>query len=443
MIKEIGKVGLDKFRQLRSRLVYEMRSGMNSPTVDVDKQQNVLIITIDCLRNDRLSVSGYHRKTTPFLDSLNSYSPAIAAAPWTFSSVPSILTGLYPHNHGAAYPDDSSRNQDLSNPPNGIRDNVHTLADLLESVGYKTRFITAIGTAAIPIKGRFKSVKPRHDVDAGDILSDIQRWWNNTSGPKFGYVQLGDLHEPLHDPQIEYFDEIPNIDGIDRWRFGSPDEVQNDKFERYRSARGLLYDTLLRYVDEEIERVLDELAELKDTIVIVTSDHGEEFWEYKSFEEEHFEDSRGISGVGHGHALVPPVLEVPIITNLESISGSTTRRSSTDIVPTILSEMDATVNVEFDGEPLQEPSTGETALLSQEIAYGPNQISVTEGNEHLIYVPTTDRSVLIDFETGEQIDDPETKSRLMNYVPRERATGSSVELSDDVQKQLSDLGYAE
>jgi len=442
MIKEIGKTGLEKVRQFRSRMAYELRDGGRSSMIDVDDKKNILVITIDCLRDDRLSVSGYHRETTPFLDSLNSYSPAIAAAPWTFSSVPSILTGLHPHNHGAVYQDDSSRNQDLSNPPNGIQDGVPTLAELLDSVGYETQFITAVGTAAIPIEGRFKSVKRRHDADAEDVLSEIQQWWNDTPGPKFSYAQLGDLHEPLHDPNTEYFSEIPDIDGIDRWRFTSGD-IQNDEFERYRSARGLLYDTLLRYVDEEIERALGGLAELDDTIVVITSDHGEEFWEYKSFEEEHFEDSRGISGVGHGHALVPPVLEVPIITNLESISGSTTRQSSTDIVPTILSEMGATVNVDFDGEPLQEPSPEGSVLLSQEIAYGPNQISITEGDEHLIYVPTTDSSVIIDFETGEQIDDPESKSRLMNQVPRDRATGSSVELSDDVQKQLSDLGYAE
>ena len=82
-------------------------------------------------------------------------------------------------------------------------------------------------------------------------------------------------------------------------------------------------------------------------------------------------------------------------------------------------------------------------VLSQEIAYGPNQISVTEGNDHLIYVPVDDRSVLIDYDTGEPITNPALEDRLLNHVPRERTVGSAIDLSHDVQDRLSDLGYAE
>ena len=127
MLKEFANRGLRILRQVRSRFVYESRSTA-APLIKFNESKNVLIITVDCLRNDRISQTGYHRETTPFIDSLASYTPAIAPAPWTYSSVPSILTGLYPHRHGAAYPDDSSRNQDLTNPPNGVRDDVYTIA---------------------------------------------------------------------------------------------------------------------------------------------------------------------------------------------------------------------------------------------------------------------------------------------------------------------------
>lgn len=440
MIRQIAKNAFDTLRGLRNRVVYESRN-IDIPSVTYENSKNVLIITVDCLRNDRISRSGYQRDTTPFIDSLGSYTPAIASAPWTFSSVPSILTGLYPHRHGAVYSDDSARNHDLSDPPNGVRDDVFTIAELLDANGYETKFTTAIGTAAVPIEGRFKSMEQRHDADAETLLSEIRDWWNSESGPKFGYVQLGDLHEPLHKPDTSYFGEIPDVEGIDRWRFTSGN-TNNEEFEEYRDARELLYDTLVRYIDDEIERTLDELAELNDTIVIVTSDHGEEFWEYKDFEEEYFEDPRGISGVGHGHALVPPVLEVPIVTNVENTSSSETRRSLTDIVPTILNELGADLSFDFDGYPLQK-STKEP-VLSQEIAYGPNQISATDDNKHLIYTPVDDRLVMIDFDTGELItDDSEIVEDLLNYVPRERATGTQVDLSQDVQERLSDLGYAE
>lgn len=441
MIQEVAKNTLDTFRGLKSRLSYEKRS-IETPTVNLENPQNVLIITIDCLRNDRISRSGYHRDTSPFIDSLASYTPAIAAAPWTFSSVPSILTGLYPHRHGATYSDDSSRNQDLNNPPNGIRDDVYTIAELLDTSGYETKFLTAIGTAAIPIEGRFKSMQQCHDADAEVLLSEIRDWWNNESQPRFGYVQLGDLHEPLHEPDTEFFGEIPDIKGINRWRFTSGD-TNSEAFKKYRSARERLYDALVRYIDEEIERTLGELADLDDTVVIVTSDHGEEFWEYKDFEEEHFEDSRGISGVGHGHALVPPVIEVPIATNIEGLPSPESRRSLTDIVPTILQELGADRSFDFDGHPLQDTSNTNDPVLSQEIAYGPNQISVTENGNHLIYIPVNDWSVVIDFETGDPLPGSEVEERLLEFVPRERATGSDVNLSDEVQDRLSNLGYAE
>lgn len=189
--------------------------------------------------------------------------------------------------------------------------------------------------------------------------------------------------------------------------------------------------------------MLDKLTGLEDTIVIVTSDHGEEFWEFKDFEEAHFDDSRGISGVGHGHALVPPVISVPVATNIGDIPPSESRRSLTDIVPTVLQELGVEMPFDFDGDPLQNSSHADDPVLSQEVAYGPNQISVTENNKHLIYVPVDDESVVIDFETGEPITDTEVEEQLLEYVPRERKTGSDVNLSEDVQDRLSDLGYAE
>ena len=441
MIKRFAQPALDTLRGVKNRLAYESRS-TDVPSMTLENSQNVLIITVDCLRNDRISRTGYHRETTPFIDSFESYTPAIAAAPWTFSSVPSILTGLYPHRHGAAYPDDSSRNQDLSNPPNGVRDDIYTIAELLGGNRYETKFLTAIGTAAVPIEGRFKSIQRRHDADAETLLSEFLDWWNNEPASKFGYVQLGDLHEPLHEPDTTYFGEIPDIDGIERWKFTSG-KIDSEAFEEYRSARELLYDTLVRYIDEQIERTLDELSDLDDTVVIVTSDHGEEFWEYKAFEETHFEDSRGISGVGHGHALVPPVVDIPIATNIEDLPSSNSRRSSTDIVPTILEELGADLSFDFDGYPLQDGSHADEPVLSQEIAYGPNQISVTEHDNHLIHVPVDDQTAVIDFGTGHPITDTEIEEQLLKYVPGERATGSNVDLSQDVQDQLSDLGYAE
>lgn len=439
MIKDIARQGLNLVRRTHSRLAYESRI-RTVPSLELDSKKNVLIITIDCLRNDHVSCTGYKRETTPFIDSLESFTPAIASAPWTFSSVPSILTGLYPHKHGAIYSDDSSRNQDLNNPPNSVHEDVYTLAELLDASSYETRFDTAITTAAIPIRRRFKTTNIQNQAVAEDLLSGIQNWWNSTSKPKFGYVQLGDLHEPLHKPERLPFGDIPDIEGIERWRFEQGD-IDTPEFNRYREGRELLYDTLIGYVDSEIKRMLNELDEVESTIVVVTSDHGEEFWEYTKFEQEHFDDPRGNAGVGHGHALVPPVIEVPVATNIEDIDTEP-RASSIDIVPTILHELGASGVNQPDGIPLQKRQR-EEPVLSQEVAYGPNQISITDDNDHLIYVPEKSSKLLINFSTGEERTDQERQEELLEYVFDEKMAGAGINFSRDVQEQLSDLGYAE
>ncbi|WP_436932554.1 hypothetical protein [Halosimplex halobium] len=77
---------------------------------------------------------------------------------------------------------------------------IWTLAEKLAASGYATRFFTAVRTAEIPIRGRFKAAIRRHDAPAVEVLAETKQWWNGTGGPKFGYVQLGDLHEPLREP---------------------------------------------------------------------------------------------------------------------------------------------------------------------------------------------------------------------------------------------------
>ena len=439
MIKQLVRFTLNRARGARDRIAYSTRSA-DVPTLDLDEASNVLIITVDCLRNDRLSKTGYRRDTTPFLDGFGTHTAAIAPAPWTFSSVPSILSGLYPHRHGAAYSEDASRNHDLSNPPNGIRDDVFTLPELLDGNGYSSAFFTAIETAAIPIRGRFPTVGHHHDVDAETLSSHLLDWWNDQTGPRFGYIQFGDLHEPLHEPESNPFGSIPDVEGVDRWRFEDGD-IDSDEFDAYRSAKILLYDTLVREVDTAIMHLLEELQEREDTIIVVTSDHGEEFWEYTEFERENFTDPRGVYGVGHGHALVPPVLEVPIISNISGLSKQNSYRSLTDLVPTILRSQSANIDLDFDGVPLQE--TRESPPLSEEIAYGNNQISVTDDDHHLIHVPETGEVVTIDFETGTELSDQALEDQLLEFLPASRRTGTAVSVSEDVESRLSELGYTE
>jgi hypothetical protein len=155
---------------------------------------NVIIVTVDCLRNSQLSCQGYHRETTPFLDSIVYKFNAISTAPWTYPSVASILTGLYPHNHNAIIKGEIKNFDNLENFQR-IRTNILTLPEILFLFGYRIYFGTAIDMAFYPLKGR---IIPRtyFSLNAENIFSDLMKWISKNDSRFFAYVQLGDIHEP-------------------------------------------------------------------------------------------------------------------------------------------------------------------------------------------------------------------------------------------------------
>ncbi len=95
--------GLHEERKARREFYSRIKSINFDGYIDTSNKLdlNVIILTVDCLRYSNLSFTGYQRETTPFMDSLKTKFRGISAAPWTYPSVPSILTGLYPHNHNA------------------------------------------------------------------------------------------------------------------------------------------------------------------------------------------------------------------------------------------------------------------------------------------------------------------------------------------------------
>src|SRR5438874_2490721 len=85
---------------------------------------NVLLVTIDCLRRDRLSAYGYHRATTPFLDGVLDEAihctSAHSVSSWTCPAVVSLLTGLYPHRHGGGIVPGDPKNLSKDNLPTKV-----------------------------------------------------------------------------------------------------------------------------------------------------------------------------------------------------------------------------------------------------------------------------------------------------------------------------------
>lgn len=436
----------DVVQPARNRLAFHRRLS-KVPAHDVNGR-DVLIVVVDCLRPDHLSINGYERDTTPFLDSVGTHYPnCVSAASWTYSAVPSILTGLYPHNHGAVF-QTASRNFADGDLPASLRDDVHTVSEILAQAGYETYLSTAITTAELSVRGRFKRAKVHadghYDAPAGDLITRLLEWWGDTEQSRFGYVHLGDLHQPLRRPETLPFGEIPDIPRIEEWDYLHSTEPR-EAFEEYRRARIRLYDSNLRYIDTQIRRLFEALVdrnELEDTLVVVLGDHGEEFWERVELERQHFHDPRDTYGTGHGHALVPEVVSVPLIVVGGDDQQTDDHVSTTDVVPTILTELglDNETLTSYDGQPLQRPVT-DRVVLSEEIAYGYDQQAVVHGPHHFIDSPHEDQSVLLDVPTGDLRDDPELEAELRQHLTGTKHAGGDTVLDSETRERLADLGY--
>jgi len=357
---------------------------------------NVIVLVIDCLRNSNLSSRNKLRRTTPFLDSFESKFNAISASSWTYPAVPSILTGLYPHNHGAVL---AGRVKDQGKPETyrKLRDHVLTLPEILNAFGYRIYFGTDVALASYPFKGRI--VPKRYDIFVG-LAEWIAKYKNDRL---FAYVHIGDLHEPLNPPPgfRSYFGEVKRIENISAWDFITAEQCRNtpERFIEFKENRQMLYDNTLRFVDYKIECFYESLKRLgldDNTILLVTADHGEEFWEHAVVEENYFYNQRGSYGIGHGHSIFNETIKVPLL-----LSGGVPHSeseelvSTVDIVPTIFYLLSVGHSLRLDGENIYD-FNNDRALLCEASATGYERKALIFKQYKLMYSPDDNVEWLFD-----------------------------------------------
>lgn len=358
---------------------------------------NIIIIVIDSLRNSHLSCQGYYRETTPFLDSFGSRFTAISAAPWTYPSVASILTGLYPHNHNAISTGEIKSLVKIKHFQK-IRKDILTLPEMLFLLGYKIYFVISIAVAFYPLRGRVIPVRFKYHFSArtraDKLLDGLIKWIDKQKRERFfAYVHLGDLHIPLNPPDNfkNFFGDVKNLPHINGWSFFHPETRKNnsDGFQEYKENRQLLYDNTVRYVDYAIERFykrLEAMGLLDSSIVIVTADHGDQFWEHAELEAKYFYNKNEISGISHGSNVFNELIQVPLL-----ISGPVTNKkpgysvSTVDIVPTIIDLLGVNHSMRFDGRNIFNETDKERPLLSESTASGYEKKALVIGRYKLIY----------------------------------------------------------
>ncbi len=309
-------------------------AGISEPTVlqPGSPRPNVLVYLVDCLRADRVGAYGYPRPTTPAIDRLASqafvFERAFACAGWTKPSVGCLLTGLAAPRHGA---------RTVGAP---LDPGIPTLASRLAAGGYATAAFVANpvveGAAFGYARGFDRYVElaaAAHgkavntvEADASELTAVVLPWIRaHRDRPFFLYVHSLDLHYPYRA----------------RRGFEALVRQQSQGLERDSD----LYDSELAANDREIGRLLEELEKLRldaRTIVVVTSDHGEEFGEHGT--------SR------HGHSLYDEVLRIPLILRPAARLPASRRIdaavSNIDIAPTLLDLASLEVPAGRDGESL-------------------------------------------------------------------------------------------
>lgn len=411
---------------------------------------NIIILLLDCVRADHLSCYGYSRDTSPHIDALAAqgvkFSRAISQSPWTLVSVTSLLTGCYPHRHGVGL--SRKKGRSLKHDKKNIKilgSGITVLPEILRQAGYKTwgfstnlfvnnKNIGKRGFDEFKFRGRTPAEKV---VDYGLKKIELAR---ESGKPFFLYLHFMDAHEPLVPPK-KYYNYFPTSDGKgndkihERWKFGKYEKQNGIAFKNFKEHKVSLYDGTIRYMDAEIGRLIKFLKSsglMADTIIVVTSDHGEEFWDHADFEFAHYHDPRKVYGVGHGHTMFQELLWVPlVITNLNSTKryGSDVQDTVQliDVFPTLLNRINLKTNSDSDGMTLlplvnfnkgrSSRSTSNThsfsrAIVSESPAYGNLKISLIYPPFKFIY-SYKETNVLFNLEK-----DPLEKKNLIKENPK-------------------------
>jgi len=297
---------------------------------------NVLLVVLDTVRAESMSLYGYARPTTPFLNSFAEqgtvFQRAISTSSWTLPSHVSMFTGRFRHETAENY--------------NSLGPKYATIAEVLSKHGYITGGFIANARICSRESGLARGFIHYEDyvVSLKEFLRSsaiiryalVQRWIRRLLGyyeklnhipaplisknflnwiehapsgrPFFAFLNYIDAHQPYL-PPAKFAEKFGPIDELEKLRKGSLPEGEKlrstDVVQRQVEAMRNAYDGTIAYLDSVLNELFIELrqrGQLDRTLVIVVSDHGEEFKEHGTF--------------GHGLDLYSQAIHVPLILRL-------------------------------------------------------------------------------------------------------------------------------
>jgi len=411
---------------------------------------NVLLITLDTTRADRLSCYGHARETSPHLDRLAReslrYEHAYAVSSWTLPSHASLFTGKFPTSHGAAYDPEGPLilSQGIKGPAGWDRFRARslavderTLAGRLGAHGYDTAAVVA-GPWLRRVFGLDRGFEHYDDSEitsvngrSADRVTQAAIEWldegRDADRPFFLFLNYFDPHGPYNPPRghRRTFMEVG----------------QSDVNLTREQKRDLLYDAEIHFMDAELGRLLDNMRRkdlFDDTWIIVTADHGELMGEGGAW--------------GHGETLSEAELRIPLL--VKAAGGGRVGVETRPVqLPDVFSLIAEATNLAGAAEGVIDPEAGHPivaevgpvgrpawrALIGDRWKF----VSSSEGARHLFDLQDdpweqVDR-IDTESETGAQLE-----NRMDDFfaaLPRPGPASPATEVDPEEIERLRSLGY--
>jgi len=350
--------------------------------------KNIILITIDALRADRVGWLGHSREVTPSLDKIaaNSwvYETCIAQSSHTRESMPSMFFSAYPRELGAIGPVPDDRPTLVTELSNAgfTTAGFHSNPYLSRAYGFDRGF--DVFDDSLPLaRNRISTflhrainhLRLQPYTKAEDLTNKGLDWLDRSEGERFLWLHYMDPHGPYQPPtkyqELFRDDAIGKREAKSLWRrtVDEPETIDDSEQKQLRD----LYDAEIRYLDDNLGRFFDELADRglqEETLVIVGADHGDAFGEHGLY--------------GHPRRLYETLIHVPLLVHPpEDIDCTRIDQpvENIDIAPTILDALDRDIPDSFGGEPL--PSGGDENRTPDDRCQSPCAFTHAHGEEEM------------------------------------------------------------
>ena len=426
---------------------------------------NVIVISLDTVRADHLSVYGYDRPTTPNLERLAEegivFEEAFTQTPWTVPSHMSVFTSLYPSVH-------SITNLTPQSDMNVM------LPEMLQDAGFVTAgFVAPVLSEDYGFAKGFDYYVRADRVRSADTMVDHALEWLARDPaapvlpekPFFLFLHLFDAHHPYEPPWP--FDTAY----ISRYRSNIRELSETHPYEQDQHLTDeelaevvALYDGEIAYADFALGRLFDALRKLglyEDALIVVFGDHGEGFLEH------------GL--MNHGNSVYEELIHVPLLLRLPGGRSGGTKIAEPvqliDITPTILQELGLKPNPKMQGTPLLNPllpdGSRRFAFVSEAYASCIRTETWKAIENPESRAQTIPRALDVDYELYDLTDDPGEQTNLaseqgerlasmtevlhrivqenqrLRQQVREELGVEQIELSEEQERELRALGYVQ